>query len=880
MQEFDFLEETYTPILEQEKLLSSKGYQTLKKNNIDTAELDGIEKEPEAGTIEFKELSDEDNKIFLKDVTDFLFDIPRDTIISFIRGTTNASQFINNLTSAIGINPDDSYEFINKRLDETKAHLDSLQEDSPFVTKLMGMVAQDAAYTYPIYKKLQKLGVPKSWNVPISFGLGGALAFDKKETLTVDSTMVQGLKEMAGIDPDTPAGELYDKGFQAIEYAFGAKLADKIIQGFKLATKIKNKKQLASDVAIGTAGGAVLTKSIMDETEAKQTEELEKITTIDEDKIREEKKTLNFDDQSAIPGTVNEYGFEKTAGLLPIVKAAGKELAKNPIFKSNVVEAVNKIPNTGSGNQVLGQIKNIPGVKQSEIKWIGLDDFLQNKKSVTKQEVSDFVNSNRIDVSEVKFSGASVKPNKELQQLIDDYEVRWRDSNIADVARPDYDNFQVNFLSPKGKLDEGKMDFSSLATVIGDDVIETSFEKRPSGLLKYKNRADTPDDHDFLIHPLELERYKIERMIRQNPNMQVGKPKFERFTSPGGEDYTELVFSLRKGGMEKGIPIEARKTFDMPGFGGSSGPVTKLTKGTSPFKGGHFGVKSEIAHVRFKTRYGEGLDDGQKILTVEEMQSDFAIAAKRAKTESGDPVTDFPFKNTWYELTIKRLIRYAADNGFDAVAIPKGSVAAKRYGQEIDKVKTLTIQKNKLPTHHEVSGQKLKYEGNSKNEYVVRFIDEDGKDVMERVFFDNFLKNLEKIIGLKNFNELVNLEKTKKLKIGTGDVELPLDKPIILGSGKGKAQLYDQAIPSFLKKYGKKWNAKVYDDTITTDTSELSHFEKLSEMPVTIIKLTPEMKKAVQEGGQSLFEILGTLGASGVAAKALSDSQGNNTISN
>ena len=28
---------------------------------------------------------------------------------------------------------------------------------------------------------------------------------------------------------------------------------------------------------------------------------------------------------------------------------------------------------------------------------------------------------------------------------------------------------------------------------------------------------------------------------------------------------------------------------------------------------------------------------------------------------------DFPFKNNWYELTIKRLIRYAADNGFDAI---------------------------------------------------------------------------------------------------------------------------------------------------------------------------------------------------------------------
>ena len=36
-------------------------------------------------------------------------------------------------------------------------------------------------------------------------------------------------------------------------------------------------------------------------------------------------------------------------------------------------------------------------------------------------------------------------------------------------------------------------------------------------------------------------------------------------------------------------------------------------------------------------------------------------------------IKDFPFKNNWYELVLKRLIRYAADNGFDAISIPKGS---------------------------------------------------------------------------------------------------------------------------------------------------------------------------------------------------------------
>ena len=110
----------------------------------------------------------------------------------------------------------------------------------------------------------------------------------------------------------------------------------------------------------------------------------------------------------------------------------------------------------------------------------------------------------------------------------------------------------------------------------------------------------------------------------------------------------------------------------------------------------------------------------------------------------------------------------------------------------------------------------------------------------------------------------------------------------MVGSGKGKAELYDKAIPGFMKKYAKKWNAKVYDDAINASKSSDPEMtvtstgfqRKIEKIPVTILELTPEMKKAVQEGGQPLFEILGTLGVSGAAAKAVSDSKGNNTISN
>ena len=93
----------------------------------------------------------------------------------------------------------------------------------------------------------------------------------------------------------------------------------------------------------------------------------------------------------------------------------------------------------------------------------------------------------------------------------------------------------------------------------------------------------------------------------------------------------------------------------------------------------------------------------------------------------------------------------------------------------------------------------------------------------------------------------------------------------IVGTGAGKFRLYDQTIPGFMKKYAKKFNAKVYD-------YRLSNPENPS-IPVTVLELTPEMKKSVQTSSQPLFEIFGTVGLSTWGAKAVSDSIENNIIS-
>jgi hypothetical protein len=354
-----------------------------------------------------------------------------------------------------------------------------------------------------------------------------------------------------------------------------------------------------------------------------------------------------------------------------------------------------------------------------------------------------------------------------------------------------------------------------MKTYFGDDFAKGIKEGQAAKSFK------GPEGQNFEISKLELDKFNIEDQVRSF-RQSGSAPKFEQYTEAGGKDYTELVFRLKVGGKDIGIPIE-RTSPSKEAFG---------QKGLVPFKNpSHFNVKNEIAHVRFKTRDLDGL----KVLNVEEMQSDFAIATKR---KTGEFVKDFPFRNNWYELTIKRLLRYAADNGFDAVAIPKGSVAAKRYGESIN------------------TAYKIMY-SKTDDQIMLSYLDQNGVSVADMSYAnaDKALNVLKKDVGEKFYNQILKTDKS-------GNSFIDFDKPIVVGSGKGKYELYDKAIPSFIKKYTKKWNAEVYVDDV-------------DDIPVTIIRLTDDMKQSVQQDGQALFSIFGI----GAGAKIASDSMQNNIIS-
>ncbi len=248
------------------------------------------------------------------------------------------------------------------------------------------------------------------------------------------------------------------------------------------------------------------------------------------------------------------------------------------------------------------------------------------------------------------------------------------------------------------------------------------------------------------------------------------------------------------------------------------------------------------------------------------MQSDLVTDMKQYGS------ADFPFKNNWYELVTKRLIRYAADNNFDAVAVPKARVIQDRYDLT-SRVESVQIgsfdEKRKL----------IGIEGYD--------IDSGILQISEQFTF----ADAEKKFGKENFEKI--LEETRKfseIDFDEADTYIDLIDDFTFG-GEGKDALYNKTIPSFIKKYGKKWNAEVYDDVWQgskeavvkrpgNPDGNLLKPGSSTEIPYTIIQLTDEMKKSVQQDGQALFNIFGIGSGAAIGSNAILDSDRNNTISN
>ena len=193
-----------------------------------------------------------------------------------------------------------------------------------------------------------------------------------------------------------------------------------------------------------------------------------------------------------------------------------------------------------------------------------------------------------------------------------------------------------------------------------------------------------------------------------------------------------------------------------------------------------------------------------------------------------------PFEKNWHELAMKRILRYAAENGYDKVAWTTGDQQAERYdiGEFIESI--TRNEDEDYPYSYEVvpvNGSYMNYDFDENGIYH-----DDGDPQMDG-------KSMEDIFGKDLAKRLKEMPAGEKLD-GNG---------LRIGA-EGMKGFYDEILPRFLTKYGKKWGAQVGSVQLPELREKEWENGERGGLKMHSIDITPEMRESVLQG-QPMFSI-------------------------
>ncbi|MBC8325347.1 MAG: hypothetical protein H8E27_06955 [Verrucomicrobia subdivision 3 bacterium] len=349
---------------------------------------------------------------------------------------------------------------------------------------------------------------------------------------------------------------------------------------------------------------------------------------------------------------------------------------------SAVERSVNNLKQeTGSSSQMLAMIRKA-GVKQEELDALGLDEFLSGNRKVSKNEIIDHLVENQITVEETV-----------LGEKAPYYETGITETKHGEYVEPgavEGSYREVLLRLPRGdaRLHSGVVrgDDLSLDGMLTDMSIE-GMEALDYGrygdvveFLNFSDRdlakiRDTASHHGVTLEVSDSRGNKEAYTgghYGEHPNV-LAHIRFNERTGPNGERVLfieEIQSDWHQEGRKKGYAVTER--------GVDSAVDAVDTTG--------FTAKED-------TQYGEPywrvLDGSGEhyYFTPKDGSPTPADAIRNSvrhkiKTElsGGEGVPDAPFKTSWHELAMKRMISYAAKNGYDAIAWTKGDTQFQRYG--------------------------------------------------------------------------------------------------------------------------------------------------------------------------------------------------------
>lgn len=429
-----------------------------------------------------------------------------------------------------------------------------------------------------------------------------------------------------------------------------------------------------------------------------------------------------------------------------------------------------------------------------ELEWIGLQDFLNDwkkeneAKSIPKEVVEQYINDNQIEIVEVTKGGFNPFEN-------------WTDKELADY-------YESQDGDPQGKTRQQMI----------NDLVK--WESEDMGSIG---------------------------------NREEGDPKYSQYQLEGGKNYREVLLTLpNRVNKIKVNSIKEQIEFERKGYyieTDENGNDYAIKKEKTKYKSSHWEESNILAHIRLNERT---LPNGERVLFIEEVQSDWAQEGKKKgfivglneqekkekdrllfairrtveeqeKNEKGsynyvrleetadklrkryrklqlkevEGAPQMPYKKTdqWVGMAMRRVMQMAVQEGFDRIAWVTGEQSADRYdlSKEVERIKTEKVE--------EVDGL-----------YFVDIVVKNGVslelEVENGIIRDS--SNRKEFIG-KPLEDVIGKDISKKI--------LSEDSQTIVGNdlkigGEGMKTFYNSILPKVAKQEAQRFDKEVKVDVV------------------------------------------------------------------
>lgn len=540
-------------------------------------------------------------------------------------------------------------------------------------------------------------------------------------------------------------------------------------------------------------------------------------------------------------------------------------------FISNAEASLDRIKmDKATPEQWLKMIEKEGGLKAGEDKWLGLSDWLkgQDKKSISKEDIANFIAENRIQIEEVHYSENA--RFKDQPFYADRYDATESDDvrpandtrltyttegleNKREIALtvPTIDPWQESDKIHFGDAGEGR----AVAWIrFGDALTERGAGDAPLE-VRYKGAEPVDEPHRRAIEGILLnwnDNESVMRNERRENQFGAAKSMFENALRDNYYEGTDEQRTLRAQTMAVLDEIN-ESDFEPVYEGGQRVLVIDEIQSNRHQQGREKGYTDENTSLVKEARdraakewedYSKELRDKYKLkddITYVLMQKiynkatpeEFRKAAKLNQAVNAaqeewrkvrDNVPAAPFEKNWHELAMKRMLRLAAEEGYDKIAWTTGDQQADRYnlGGVVNKIESAPYKSE---------GYNVDIVLNN-GEVLLFNADKEGAILSDNSREDQYTgKNLSDVVG-KDIAKRI-LDSTEEQTISGDGLRV---------GGEGMRGFYDDILPRFMNKYGKKWGVKVQD----IDLPGIG--ESGTGLTMHSVDVTPEMKESVMEG--------------------------------